>query len=183
MGISEIINAGFNKKYTPVTGGEGVSAPKNSNGVSPKGNQTPTFGIKGKAPLTQDMFEYKGQKLTREETKRQSYNDVYRHESAHLAAAGKYAASGINIDYDGNGFAVSGHVNVKMPTLNKANPTETIEHARAVIKSAEAPASFDELSDADKSVAAQARAVLSQALSVKGQDKGQKQGSKLNFMA
>lgn len=183
MAISDIINASFNKKYAPVTGGEGFSAPKNSNGVSPKGNQTPAFGIKGREPLTHDMFEYKGQKLTREETKNKSYQDVYRHESAHLAAAGKYAASGINIDYDSNGFAVSGHVNVKMPTLNKADPDKTIEHARAVIKSAEAPASFDELSDADKSVASKARTVLSQALSLKGQNKDKQQGGKLNLMA
>lgn len=183
MGISDIINASINKKYAPVKGSGGSYASKNNGGVSPNGNQTPTFGIKGKDTLTQDMFEYKGQKLTREETKNKSYQDVYRHEAAHLAAAGKYAASGINIDYDKNGFAIGGHVNVKMPTLNKANLDETVEHARAVIKSAEAPASFDELSDADKSVAAQARGVLAQALSMKGQSKNQKQGSKLNFMA
>ena len=68
MAISDIINASINKNYAPVKGSGGSYAPKNNNGISSNGNQTPTFGIKGKDTLTQDMFEYKGQKLTREET-------------------------------------------------------------------------------------------------------------------
>lgn len=123
----------------------------------------PNFGIKGREPLTQDMFEYKGEKLSKEDARKKSYDDVYKHEAAHLAKAGKYATTGICIDYDGNGFATSGHVGIAMPKLNKSNPKETIDHAEAVIASAEAPSGFDELSDADKNVAATARAVKAQA--------------------
>ena len=150
-----------------------------SGGVT--GSETPSFGVKGREPLTQDMFEYKGQTLTKEETRRKSYEDVYRHEAAHKAAGGKYAGA-INIDFDGNGFATSGHVNIAMPTLDRNNLDETIAHATTVIASAEAPASFDELSDADRQVAAQARAIKAQALAMKGNQSanGQKH---INYMA
>ena len=188
MSVLDLINASFNtNNYQAVQGRGRTSEPKANGGVTQKGNQTPTFGIKGRVPLTQDVFDYKGQKLSKEEAKTKSYADVYRHESAHLAAAGKYAASGIHIDFDGNGIATGGHVNVKMPTLNRKNLDETINHAQTVIKSAEAPASFDELSDADKNVAAQSRAVLSQALALKGKNNNKENdkqsGSKLNITA
>ena len=154
------------------------TTPQNGQGVT-----TPHFGVKGREPLTQDLFEYKGQKLTKEETRRKSYEDVYRHESAHKAAGGKYAGA-INIDFDGNGFATSGHVNIAMPTLNKDDLNGTIDHATTVIASAEAPASFDELSDADKQVAATARAIKAQALAMKGnQSRSGKTGNRLNVMA
>ena len=91
-----------------------------------QGISVPHFGIKGREPLTQDMFEYKGQKLTKEETRRKTYADVYKHEAAHLSKAGKYASTGICIDFDGNGFATSGHVGIKMPTLDPDNIEETI---------------------------------------------------------
>jgi len=145
----------------PQQGEAGISPYANNNN---KNNNVPKFGIKGKQPLKEDMFEYKGQKMGLSAAKQKSYDDVYRHEAAHLAAAGSYATSGINIDYDGRGIATSGHVNIAMPKLNKNNPKETIKHAETVIASAEAPAGFDELSSADKSVAAQARAVKAQAL-------------------
>ena len=184
MSVLDLINASFNtRNYQAVQGRGRAYEPRNNGGITPKGNQTPTFGIKGGEPLTQDMFEYKGQKMTKEQVRSKSYADVYRHESAHLAAAGRYASSGIHIDFDGNGFATSGHVNVKMPTLNRDNLDETINHAQTVIKSAEAPASFDELSGADKAVAAQARGVLSQALALKGQNNNKQQGNKLNLIA
>lgn len=185
--VIDIINAAYNINGYNFSGvAQKTPDTKNSkNGNAPKaGASVPSFGIKGREPLTQDMFEYKGQKMTRDEVKTKSYNDVYRHESAHLAAAGKYAASGIHIDFDGNGFATGGHVNVSMPRLDKNNLDETINHARTVIKSAEAPASFDELSSADRAVAAQSRAVLAQALSMKGSNKQNNQkGTGLNYMA
>lgn len=130
-------------------------------------------------PLEQDVFEYKGQSLTLNQIREKSYKDVYRHEAAHLNAAGKYAASGIIIDYDKNGIATGGHVNIKMPTLNKNNIDETITHAETVYKAATAPSSFDELSTADKTVAAKSQNILQQAKQYKNT---QKQKS-LNILA
>ena len=163
-----------------------------SGGVSQKGKSDlpiqgassyPLFGIKGKEPLTQDMFEYKGQRLTKSEAQEKSYSDVYRHESAHLAKAGRFATSGIHIDFDGNGMATSGHVNIAMPSLNPKNLQETIEHANTVIASAEAPAGFDKLSDADKSVAATARGVLAKAVAMKGKQDKNGLGENLDYKA
>ena len=178
MSILELLHAAYGTGYVPQKSTNGTVAPKNVQGTGTRNSSDgiPKFGIKGKQPLTQDTYEYHGEKgLTKEQVRIKSYNDVHRHEAAHLAAAGKYASSGIIIDFNGDGFAVGGHVNVKMPTLNRENPQETIEHAQTVIKSAEAPASFSELSDADKSVAASARSVLSQAIALKGK--------KLNYEA
>lgn len=173
MAVFDILNAAFSSKSNNPSSVSGtdyfaaVAASGSEKSAKAGGKDaTPSFGIKGKAPLTKDVFEYKGQKLSLEDAQKKSYADVYRHESAHLAKAGKYATSGIHIDFDGKGIAVSGHVDIAMPTLNKKNPKETIEHAEAVIASAEAPAGFDELSDADKNVAAQARAIKSQAQSL-----------------
>ena len=148
-----------------------------------QGSSTPTFGIKGRTQPEKDMFQYKGQTMTRDEVKTKSHDDVYKHEAAHLSKAGKYATTGICIDFDGNGFATSGHVGVSMPKLDPKNLKETINHADTVIASAEAPASFDELSAADRSVAAQARAVKSQALAMQGSQKDKQPGSKLDMMA
>lgn len=182
----KIIKAVYGAGNTEYGAGKTSSA-KGHTGVAQGGQskgETPTFGIQGRAPLTQDMFEYKGQTLSKSEVRKKSYDDVYRHEAAHLSAAGKYAASGIIIDYDGNGFATSGHVNINMPTINPDDLDGTIDHATAVIASAEAPASFDELSDADKNVAAKARAIKAEALAMRGnQAKGSGKHKPLNFLA
>lgn len=199
VSILNLLNATFNPQYLQqmnssknLSGSNGVKAQPKQNGE--KGNQTPSFGIKGREPLTADTFqrsgenqgtyfEYKGQKLSKKEAQAKSYSDVYRHEAAHLAKAGQYATTGICIDYDKNGIATSGHVGVALPSLNKSNPDKTIKHAEAVIASAEAPASFDELSDADKNVAAAARSVLSEAQTLKSQNNGQKDKKPLNLLA
>ena len=180
-----IIKAVYNQNGSGYGAGN-TTGTKSSKGL-PKNGQSegvsvPSFGIKGRKELTQDMFQYKGETLTKEQVQAKTYSDVYKHEAAHLSKAGKYAASGINIHFDGNGFAVGGHVNIKMPTLNPDNLDQTIEHATAVIASAEAPASFDELSDADKNVAAKARAVKAQALSMKG-NQSKAGGNRLNYIA
>lgn len=190
MSILDLLNASFNPQYVnSVNYSNGLSKAisavikpgENKEGVS--GAQNPSFGIKGRQPLTADTFQrsgekegttffmYKGRKLSKEDAQRKSHSDVEKHEAAHLAKAGKYATTGICIDKDSNGIAVSGHVGVSMPKLDKRNPDETIAHAKAVIASAEAPASFDELSDADRSVAAAGRATLAEAQSFKAQNK------------
>ena len=82
---------------------------------------------------------------------------ILNHEKQHLAAAGKYADGGIHMDYNSQGWATGGHVKIKMPALNKANPKETIQHAEAVKKAALAPG---DPSEQDYKVAAQASQTL-----------------------
>lgn len=164
--------------------GAGNVSPRTSKGLpAQEGQGYPFFGIKSREPLTQDMFEYKGNKYTKSEAQQRSYNDVRRHEQAHLSRAGKYATSGIHIDFDGNGMATSGHVNIAMPTLNPKNLKETIEQAETVEAAALAPQSFDTLSDADKSVAAQARGIKSKAVAMKSRQDKQGLGEKINYTA
>ncbi|MBQ7450367.1 hypothetical protein IJS77_03030 [bacterium] len=115
------------------------------------------------------MVSYNGKKMTLGQARQESFREVDTHEQAHLNAAGQYAASGKVIDYDANGIAVSGHVNIKMPHLDKTNPEETIKHARTVMVAAKAPESFSELSSADLNVYAQASATLAQAEAFKAQ--------------
>lgn len=98
---------------------------------------------------------------------RQRYNEIYAHELAHKNAAGSLAGS-IVIEKDANGIPVGGHVSIQMPTLNKANPEETIEHADTVIKSALAPS---DPSSQDYKVAAKARAIKAQAENIQKQQK------------
>lgn len=98
---------------------------------------------------------------------RQRYNEIYAHELAHKNAAGSLAGP-IVIEKDSNGIPVGGHVSIQMPTLNKANPEETIEHADIVIKSALAPS---DPSGQDYKVAAKARAIKAQAENIQKQHK------------
>ena len=183
--VLKILRTSFNDKRggaNETSGSKGVS-PRTAKGLPVQDGQGyPTFGIKGREPLTQDMFVYKGQKLTKSQAQQKSYADVYRHEAAHLSKAGKYATSGINIDFDGNGMATSGHVNIAMPTLNPKNLKETIEQAETVEAAALAPQGFDDLSDADKSVAAQARGIRSKAIAMKNKQDKQGLGEKLNYI-
>lgn len=183
MSIYEIINAAFANGYVPASvQGKGVNASSKKGGVKANA-QTPSFGIKARAPLTTDRFErssesqqpmvkYRGKPMSLAQAKTESFKEVDAHEQAHLSAAGQYAASGKVIDFDGNGIAVSGHVNIKMPHLNKNNPDETIKHARTVMTAARAPESFSELSSADLSVYAQAKSVLAKAESFKSEQSG-----------
>lgn len=90
---------------------------------------------------------------------RQRYNEIYSHELAHKNAAGSLAGS-IVIEKDSNGVPIGGHVSIQMPTLDEENPDKTIKHADTVIKSAMAPS---DPSTQDYKVAAQAKAIKSQA--------------------
>ncbi|MCD7878554.1 MAG: hypothetical protein LUG16_01315 [Candidatus Gastranaerophilales bacterium] len=93
----------------------------------------------------------------------QRYNEIYAHEQAHKSAAGSLGGA-IVIEKDSDGIPVGGHVDIKMPVLNKENPDETIEHADTVIKSAMAP---DDPSTQDYKVASEARDIRSQAQNFK----------------
>ncbi len=96
---------------------------------------------------------------------------VRAHEEAHRLAAGpqavgspQYQTANIN----GHTVITGGHQVVNVPAMvsfksSKPKIQETIRAAEYTIAGAEAPASFDELSAADKAVAARGRAVLSAA--------------------
>ena len=106
---------------------------------------------------------------------RRNYNEIYSHEMAHKTAGGPLAGS-IVIEKNDEGIPVSGHVAIKMPSIDPENPQKAIDDANIVIMAALAPSAP---SDQDYKVAAQARNIKSQA---QGMLKGDK-GKKLNLMA
>ena len=106
-----------------------------------------------------------------------NYNEIYSHELAHKTAGGSFAGS-IVIERNSEGIPVGGHVAIKMPVLDRNNPQKTIDHADAVIRSAMAPS---DPSDQDYKVAAQARAIKNEAVSLKNKKDGV--GSRLDIQA
>ena len=190
MAIFDWFNAAFGYGNIPsssfVRTGAISQTPNQRNQGQPK---VPSFGLKmapsldsdtfvrstdgqqaqGQQAQGQKMVSYKGKKMSLEQARTDSFKEVDAHEQAHLSAAGQYASGGKVIDFDGNGIAVSGHVNIKMPHLDKNNPEETIKHAKQVMVAAKAPESFSELSDADLNVYAQASATLAKAEAFKAQ--------------
>jgi hypothetical protein len=114
---------------------------------------------------------WQGQGATLDDAKAQvrqkSHQAVYAHELAHKQAAGRFGGA-ISLTKNSDGITVAGSVPVKMPTLNAANPQETIDHAKTVMTAALAPDSLPTaneapLSDADHAVHAQAQAIYFQA--------------------
>jgi|GEM_PF-3193174 len=98
---------------------------------------------------------------------------VIAHEKAHEAAAGQYAIGSpvyntktVSFGNEQIKAIEGGHQMVKMPSpvsfkASKPKIMETMNHAETVTRSAEAPS--DELSAADKSIAAKGRAIYSMA--------------------
>jgi hypothetical protein len=88
--------------------------------------------------------------------------EVRQHEQAHLATAGGLAVSGASYTYqrgpNGVSYAIGGEVNID--TSPGGTPEETIQRARTIQAAALAPA---EPSGADRSVAAQAQQMETQA--------------------
>lgn len=103
------------------------------------------------------------QKEQKQRFKEEQYNDIYEHEKAHKDAAGELGGP-IVIENNAQGIPVQGHVDIKMPVLDKTNPDKTIKHADTVIKSAMAP---DNPSVQDYKVANEAKSIKSQAESEK----------------
>lgn len=99
-----------------------------------------------------------------------NYNHIYAHEMAHKTAGGSFAGA-ISIERNQDGIPVSGHVPIKMPTLDKNNPQKTIDHANTVIRAALAPG---DPSAQDYKVANQAAQIKMQAQAFKSQHQGQK---------
>lgn len=96
----------------------------------------------------------------RQEMINQRYNEIYTHELAHKRAGGSFAGD-IVIERNAEGVPVGGHVAIQMPTLDKNNPQQTINHANTVISAAMAPV---DPSDQDYKVANQARNIKQQAV-------------------
>ena len=115
----------------------------------------------------------------------EQYNDIFEHEQAHKRVAGELGGP-IVIEKNSQGVPVSGHVDIKMPVLDKSNPDKTIKHADTVIKSAMAP---DDPSNQDYKVAAEAKQVKSQAVHQKHNQQNQSSednmtpGKSLNLIA
>lgn len=106
----------------------------------------------------------RNQKQEIERLKKENYSRIYSHEAAHKAAAGSLGGP-IVIEYNPQGIPVSGHVSIRIPSLNKTNPDETISQAKQVKRAALAPGS--DLSEADLNVAHSADILLSEAQSLK----------------
>lgn len=109
--------------------------------------------------------------------KKSQYNKIYAHEAQHKAKGGSLAGP-IVIEKDSRGVAVAGHVDIKMPSIDKTNPDNTIKDAKTVISSALAP--FDPSSQ-DLKVAGEAKTILAQAQ--KNKNDKQKDEHKLNYYA
>lgn len=101
---------------------------------------------------------------------KKNYDEIYAHELAHKRAGGALAGS-IVIEKNADGIPVGGHVDIKMPALDKNNPQKTIDDANTVISSAMAP--FDP-SAQDFRVKAQAENIKMQAQAIKDKNVGQK---------
>lgn len=118
----------------------------------------------------------RSQKQEIERLKKENYSRIYSHEAAHKAAAGSLGGP-IAIEYNPQGIPVSGHVSIRIPALNKANPDETISQAKQIKRAALAPGS--DLSNADLNVARTADVLLSEAQSLKKDSA--KRGEKLDI--
>lgn len=108
--------------------------------------------------------------LAKQDIINRNYNHIYAHEMAHKTAGGSFAGA-ISIERNAEGIPVSGHVPIQMPTLNRKNPQQTIDHANTVIRAALAPG---DPSSQDYKVAAQAEQIKMQALAFKSKHQGNK---------
>ena len=123
--------------------------------------------------LTQQQKEHK--KEQKDALIRKNYVEIYAHEKAHKDAGGALAGP-IVIEKNEEGIPVGGHVNIKMPSLNPANPQKTLSDADTVIRAAMAP---NDPSGQDYAVANQAKGIKMQAQAMKQEG----QGNKLDIQA
>jgi len=90
--------------------------------------------------------------------------EVREHEQAHYRAAGELALSGpvisdFVIGPDGQSYADGGHVMIDLSETG--DPREDLRRGEIIVRAAEAPEEVhSELSDADRKVAAQGRALI-----------------------
>ena len=110
------------------------------------------------------------QKARKDALIKKNYDEIYAHELAHKSAGGSLAGS-IVIEKNAVGIPVGGHVDIKMPSLDKNNPQKTINDANTVIRAAMAPV---DPSAQDFKVKAQAENIKMRAQAVKNKDVGKK---------
>ena len=110
------------------------------------------------------------QKARKDALIKKNYDEIYAHELAHKTAGGSLAGN-IVIEKNAEGIPIGGHVNIKMPSLNKNNPQKTIDDANTVIHSAMAPI---DPSAQDFRVKAQAENIKMRAQAVKNKGVGEK---------
>lgn len=94
-----------------------------------------------------------------EKFKAKQYADILGHEQAHQSAAGSLGG-GINIQYDGNGVAVAGHVPISIPGMDNQDPQVSYNNYSTVRNAALAPG---DPSGQDRSVASTALGLMGQA--------------------
>ena len=110
------------------------------------------------------------QKARKDALIKKNYDEIYAHELAHKSAGGSLAGS-IVIEKNADGIPVGGHVDIKMPSLDKNNPQKTINDANTVIRAAMAPV---DPSAQDFKVKAQAENIKMRAQAIKDKGVGQK---------
>lgn len=101
---------------------------------------------------------------------KRNYDEIYAHEAAHKYAGGSLAGA-IVIEKNSEGIPMSGHVDIKMPSLNPNNPQQTINDANTVIRAAMAPS---DPSGQDYKVAANAQSLKMRAEAIKRENQGKK---------
>lgn len=111
---------------------------------------------------------FEKQKEQKDALIKKNYDEIYAHELAHKNAGGALAGS-IVIERNAQGIPFAGHVDIKMPVLDRNNPDKTITDAKTVIRSAMAP--FDPSSQ-DYRVANQAEQIKMKAEAIKNENTG-----------
>lgn len=111
---------------------------------------------------------FEKQKEQKDALIKKNYDEIYAHELAHKNAGGALAGS-IVIERNAQGIPFAGHVDIKMPALDKNNPDKTINDAKTVIRSAMAPA---DPSSQDYRVANQAEQIKMKAEAIKNENTG-----------
>ncbi len=111
---------------------------------------------------------FEKQKEQKDALIKKNYDEIYAHELAHKNAGGALAGS-IVIERNAQGIPFAGHVDIKMPVIDKNNPDKTINDARTVIRSAMAPA---DPSSQDYRVANQAEQIKMKAEAIKRDNVG-----------
>lgn len=111
---------------------------------------------------------FEKQKEQKDALIKKNYDEIYSHELAHKNAGGALAGS-IVIERNAQGIPFAGHVDIKMPALDKNNPDKSINDAKTVIRSAMAPA---DPSSQDYRVANQAEQIRMKAEAIKSKNAG-----------
>jgi hypothetical protein len=142
---------------------EKQTSPKAASLYEPKGIKPESPREAAATPKVEAKFgEWSSQGATREQAleglRKESYAHILSHEQSHAMAAGSLA-SGIVIEFNGDGIAVAGHVPVHFG-FNPTDPESSLKNAQTVKAAAMAPG---DPSAGDFAVAAKAEAYMGMA--------------------